>query len=133
MQVGHDQVGVEVEGKQSLKALVLLLGRLVDALVARILLGDGDSVGDLGEAVPDHPDVALTEDEDPVVFLENPHNTEGQGGCVAALYQLLLHQVKLSEQGEAPVQQGLHVDGLPGHVEQEADEDMEVVTRCWSK
>ena len=91
------------------KALVLLLGRLVDALdggaadevievahvaplrtvtvkvrqrspastglVARILLGDGDSVGDLGEAVPDHPDVALTEDEDPVVFLENPHNT----------------------------------------------------------
>ena len=60
-------------------------------------------------------------------------NTEGQGGCVAALYQLLLHQVKLSEQGEAPVQQGLHVDGLPGQVEQEADEDMEVVTRCWSK
>ena len=76
------------------KALVLLLGRLVDALdsgaadevvevshdaplrtvtikvrqqspastglVARILLGDGNSVGDLDEAVPDNPDVALT-------------------------------------------------------------------------
>ena len=29
-------------------------------LVARILLGDGNSVGDLDEAVPDNPDVALT-------------------------------------------------------------------------
>ena len=66
----------------------------------------------------------------------------------AALYQL--HQEKFSEQGEAPVQQG-----LPGQVEQEADVvrhgEMEVeqvvkfwtisrtvwphwlVTRCWSK
>ena len=38
-QVGHDQVGVGVEGKQSLKALVLLLGRFVDAL-------DGGAAGD---------------------------------------------------------------------------------------
>ena len=52
-------------------------------LMARTLLRDGHSVRDLDEAVPDHSDVVLTEDEDAVVFLENPHHTEGQGCGVA--------------------------------------------------
>ena len=48
MQVGHDQVGVEVEGKQSLKALVLLLGRLVDALDG----GAADEVIEVAHVAP---------------------------------------------------------------------------------
>ena len=62
-----------------------------------------------------------------MVATQYAHNIQRQTGGVAAgqngstVNQLVLDRGQLLEQLEAPVQHGLNIKGLPGHVEEEGD------------
>ena len=76
------------------------------------------TVRDLYQAVPHRPDVLLREDEDRVVPPEYPHHVQGETGRVvprqhgASLYQLGLHQGKVLQKLDAPVEQALQLGSL---------------------
>ena len=126
---GGDQV-VQVAHDAPLRRVAVQVGQRpprAAGLVPRRLLRHGHAVGDLDETVPHAAHVRVGEDEHGVILLEHAHDVERQVGRVdagqhgAALDQLGLHQGQLLEQGDAPVQQTLDVEGLARQVEQVGD------------